>query len=140
MKFSWSPRGVFLSQCNSASFLQEGKRVDIPAADLMTSAVPYHVLDGYNFLAYPNRDTVPFREFYDIPEAHTVIRGSLRYDGNPQLTRALLKTGWLDAQPKEWLKKGMTWAEVTATVLGAKDSSERRDRSPSCSGNGPHTD
>lgn len=96
----------------------------------MSSAVPYHVLDGYNFLAYPNRDTVPFREFYDIPEAHTVIRGSLRYDGNPQLTRALLKTGWLDAEPKGWLKDGMTWAEVTARAIGAEDSSERRDGSP----------
>jgi saccharopine dehydrogenase (NADP+, L-glutamate forming) len=125
MKFSWSPRGVFLSQCNSASFLKDGKRIDIPAADLMANAVPYHVVDGYNFLAYPNRDTVPFREFYGIPEAHTVIRGSLRYDGNPQLTRALLKTGWLDVEPKEWLSAAMTWAEITAKATNAKDSNEK---------------
>ncbi|OBT46460.1 hypothetical protein VE00_03343 [Pseudogymnoascus sp. WSF 3629] len=124
MKFSWSPRGVFLSQCNSASFLKDGKRVDISAADLMANAVPYHVVDGYNFLAYPNRDTVPFREFYGIPEAHTIIRGSLRYDGNPQLTRALLKTGWLDVEPKEWLNTAMTWAEITAKATNAKDSNE----------------
>lgn len=124
MKFSWSPRGVFLSQCNSASFLKDGERVDISAADLMNNAVPYHVVDGYNFLAYPNRDSVPFREFYGIPEAHTVIRGSLRYDGNPQLTRALLKTGWLNVEPKEWLCTGMTWAEITAKATNAKDSNE----------------
>jgi len=71
----------------------------------MASAVPYHVADGYNFLAYPNRDSVPFKEFYDIPEAITVIRGSLRYDGNPQLTRALLKSGWLDTDVKTWLRQ-----------------------------------
>ncbi|TVY91208.1 Saccharopine dehydrogenase [NADP(+),L-glutamate-forming] [Lachnellula willkommii] len=104
MKFSWSPRGVFLSQCNSASFLKDDKRVDIPAADLMANAVP---------------------EFYGIPEAHTVIRGSLRYDGNPQLTRALLKTGWLDAEPKEWLSTATPWAETTARATNAKDSNER---------------
>ena len=125
MKFSWSPKGVFLSQCNSASFIKDGKQVDIPAEDLMASAVPYHVVDGYDFLAYPNRDTVLFKELYNIPEAHTVIRGSLRYDGNPQLTRALLKAGWLDAQSKPWLKSGISWAEATEQATGAKDSSER---------------
>jgi len=125
MKFSWSPRGVFLSQCNSASFLKDGRRVEIPASELMASAVPYHIVDGYKFLAYPNRDSVPFREFYNIPEAHTVIRGSLRYDGNPQLTRALLMVGWLDANPAEWLKDGMTWSEITAMAMNADECSER---------------
>jgi len=91
----------------------------------MAAAVPYHVLDGYNFLAYPNRDSTPFREFYDIPEAHTVIRGSLRYDGNPQLTRALLKTGWLQTQAQPWLKPGMTWSEITAHLVKANEISER---------------
>ncbi|KXT05639.1 hypothetical protein AC578_5586 [Pseudocercospora eumusae] len=124
MKFSWSPRGVFMSQCNSASFFQDDKQVDIPAEDLMAVAKPYHVVDGYDFLAYPNRDTKPFRELYKIPEAKTVIRGSLRYDGNPQLTRALLKTGFLDAQPKSWLEDGITWAELTAKTINARDSSE----------------
>lgn len=41
------------------------------------------VLEGYDFVAYPNRNSVPFKEFYNIPEAETVIRGSLRYEGNP---------------------------------------------------------
>ncbi|EME80880.1 uncharacterized protein MYCFIDRAFT_54301 [Pseudocercospora fijiensis CIRAD86] len=124
MKFSWSPRGVFMSQCNSASFYKDGKQVDIPAEDLMAVAAPYHVVDGYDFLAYPNRDTKPFRELYNIPEAHTVIRGSLRYDGNPQLTRALLKLGWLDTQPKSWLTAGISWADATAKAVNAADSSE----------------
>lgn len=91
----------------------------------MATATPYHVLDGYNFLAYPNRDTVPFRELYNIPEAQTVIRGSLRYDGNPQLTRALLKTGWLDPKPKDWMVEGITWAEATAKAMGVTDCSEQ---------------
>lgn len=81
-------------------------------------------MDGYDFLAYPNRNTVPFRELYNIPEAHTIIRGSLRYDGNPQLTRALLKIGWLDAQPQSWLTPGITWAEATGRAIRVDDFSE----------------
>lgn len=28
---------------------------------------------------YPNRDSLKYRDLYGIPEAHTVIRGTLRY-------------------------------------------------------------
>ncbi|KAL8723619.1 MAG: hypothetical protein Q9181_007247 [Wetmoreana brouardii] len=83
-KFSWSPRGALLSQFNSAHFLSRGKQVKLSNKDLMGVAKPYFVLDGYNFVAYPNRNSLPFQEFYGIPEADTVIRGSLRYKGNPK--------------------------------------------------------
>lgn len=76
-------------------------------------------------MAYPNRDSVLFREFYKIPEADTVIRGPLRYKGNPAFIKAFADAGWLDAEEKEWLKPGMTWAQITQRVTGAADASER---------------
>ncbi|KAH0559726.1 hypothetical protein GP486_003762 [Trichoglossum hirsutum] len=123
-KFSWSPRGVLLAARNSASYLLEGKRVDISAEDLMSSARPYTITDGDAYAAYPNRDSVPFREFYNIPEAETVIRGTLRYPGNPEFIQALADLGWLDTTEKDWLKTGMTWAQIQQKVVGAEDSSE----------------
>ena len=66
----------------------------------MGSAKPYHVLDGYSFIAYTNRNSVPFREAYGIPEAHTVIRGSLRYEGNPAMVNALIDLGWINPEDK----------------------------------------
>ncbi len=91
----------------------------------MTKAVPYHVRDGYSFLAYPNRDSTPFREFYKIPEAHTIIRGSLRYEGNPALVRTLINLGWVDSSEKSWLKDGMTWAELQQRATGAESPVEQ---------------
>lgn len=123
-KFSWSPRGALLSQFNSAHFLAGGNKVEISNKDLMGVAKPYFVLDGYEFVAYPNRNSLPFQEFYGIPEADTVIRGSLRYEGNPAFVKALIDLGWLDTQPKDWLKPGITWAEVLQRATGAKDPSE----------------
>lgn len=75
-------------------------------------------------MAYPNRDSTPFREFYNIPEAHTVIRGSLRYEGNPALVRALIDLGWLDVSEKPWLKDGITWAEIQQQASGAGSPAE----------------
>jgi saccharopine dehydrogenase (NADP+, L-glutamate forming) len=91
----------------------------------MSIAEPYHVMDGFSFVAYPNRDSVPFKEFYNIPEAETVIRGSLRYKGNPEFIQALAGIGWLDAEEKEWLKEGITWAEIQQKIVGSPSSDER---------------
>jgi saccharopine dehydrogenase (NADP+, L-glutamate forming) len=123
-KFSWSPRGALLSQRNSARFLANGDVVTIPAEDLMGCAKKSYVKDGYEFVAYPNRDSVPFRDFYGIPEAKTVVRGSLRYRGNPAFVDALGKVRWLDPREKEWLREGMTWVEIVREMLGVEGEEE----------------
>ena len=46
---------------NSASFLQRGERIDIPSSELMTTANPYYIVNGYSLVAYPNRNYVPSR-------------------------------------------------------------------------------
>ncbi|KAI6018483.1 Saccharopine dehydrogenase-domain-containing protein [Pisolithus microcarpus] len=124
-KFSWSSRGVLLALLNSASYLSEGKQVDITGSDLMGYAKPYFISPAFAFVAYPNRNSVPFREFYNIPEAETIVRGTLRYQGFPEFIKALVDLGWLDATEKEWLTENLTWAEVTQRAIGANDTSER---------------
>jgi saccharopine dehydrogenase-like NADP-dependent oxidoreductase len=123
-KFSWSPRGALLAQNNSAIFLYKGEQVEIPGRDLMAFSKPYFIKDGYSFVAYPNRNSVPFREFYNIPEADTIIRGTLRYDGNPSFYQALVKLGWLDTEGKDWLKDGLTWADIQQRAIGADSADE----------------
>lgn len=124
-KFSWSPRGAIMSQMTSTSLILDGEQVDIPAKELISTAKPYFVMDAYCFVAYPNRNSVPFRELYNIPEADTIIRGSLRYEENPAFIKAFADAGWLDAEEKEWLKLGMTWSHITQHATGVSDSNER---------------
>ncbi|KAI9065541.1 saccharopine dehydrogenase, partial [Trametes sanguinea] len=124
-KFSWSPRGNLLVLLNSATYLSAGKQVDVPGKDLMTSARPYYISPAFALVAFPNRNSVPFREFYGIPEAETVMRGSLRYQGFPEFVKALVTLGLLDMEQKPWLQDGLTWAEVTQHATGAADASER---------------
>ena len=91
----------------------------------MALAKPYYISPAYAFVAYPNRNSAPYREWYNIPEADTVVRGTLRYQGFPEFTRALVKLGWLDSLQKDWVKEGLTWAEATKRAAGAADASER---------------
>ncbi|KAG8824786.1 hypothetical protein FRC19_001030 [Serendipita sp. 401] len=99
--------------------------VSIPGSELMSHAKPYFITPAYAFVAYPNRDSTPFREFYNIPEAETVIRGTLRFQGFPEFIAVLVKMGWLDGENKDWLNNDMTWAEVTQKATGANESSEK---------------
>jgi len=109
---------------NSASYISGGKQLDILGSELMGVAKPYFISPAYAFVAYPNRNSVPFGEWYNIPEAETVVRGTLRYQGFPQFIKALVDLGWLDDTVKEWLTGDLTWAEVTQKAIGASSSSE----------------
>lgn len=123
-KFSWSSRGVLLALLNSASYLSEGAQKDVKGSELMGYAQPYFISPAFAFVAYPNRDSVPFRKFYNIPEAQTCVRGTLRYQGFPAFIKALVDMGWLNDEKKDWLKEGLTWAEVMQHTIGANDASE----------------
>ncbi|ODV90412.1 hypothetical protein CANCADRAFT_106295 [Tortispora caseinolytica NRRL Y-17796] len=126
-KFSWSSRGVLLALRNSAKYYENGKLVEVDGKDLMGTAKRYHSgYLGYNFVCYPNRDSTPFKEWYHIPEADTVVRGTLRYDGFPEFVAALVDLGFLDDSDKDYVsssKPGLPWNQVLAKALGAKSTS-----------------
>jgi saccharopine dehydrogenase (NADP+, L-glutamate forming) len=117
-KFSWSPRGVLLASKNSAKFLKDGKTVLIPAEDLFASpeAIPIPGLGVFE--GYPNRDSVSYRETYGIPEARTVLRGTLRYPGWCRTLKKIGELGLLDeTDVKDWT--GRTYRDLMAGLAKA---------------------
>ncbi|KAL4871646.1 hypothetical protein BDV12DRAFT_163487 [Aspergillus spectabilis] len=124
-KFSWSSRGVLLALRNAAKFYKDGQEFSIAGPDLMATAKPYFIYPGFAFVAYPNRDSTPFRERYSIPEAQTVVRGTLRYQGFPEFIKVLVDIGFLSDEAAEYLNSPMPWKEATQKILGATSSSEK---------------
>ncbi|KAK5134918.1 Saccharopine dehydrogenase [NADP(+), L-glutamate-forming] [Meristemomyces frigidus] len=119
-KFSWSPRGVLLAARNTAHFYKDGKKETVSGEKLMSTARPYLIYPGYAFEAYPNRDSTPFRERYNIPEAQNLVRGTLRYQGNPAFVQTLRDLGMLSEDRMELLEdKSVSWKEAFAKILGA---------------------
>jgi saccharopine dehydrogenase (NADP+, L-glutamate forming) len=125
-KFSWSSRGVLLALRNAAKFYRDGKVVEVEGPELMKEAKPYFIYPGYAFVAYPNRDSTPYRERYNIPEAQTIIRGTLRYQGFPEYIKALVDIGFLSDEPQDYLKEGskLAWKDATAKIIGATSNKE----------------
>ena len=100
-KFSWSPRGVLLASKTPARFLKDGQIISIPAADLFArpEIIPIPGLGAFE--GYPNRDSVPYRETYGIPEARSVLRGTLRNPGWCATLKKMVELGLLDETPKD---------------------------------------
>lgn len=100
--------------------------MEIDGPELMKAAVPYFIYPGYAFVSYPNRDSTGYKERYAIPEAQTVIRGTLRYQGFPEFVKTLVDIGFLSEEPKDFLTPGskIPWKDVFAKVLGSSSSKE----------------
>ncbi|KAK9769043.1 putative Saccharopine dehydrogenase [Seiridium cardinale] len=123
-KFSWSPRGVLLALRNAAKYWKDGKVVEVEGPELMATAKPYFIYPGYAFVAYPNRDSTPYKERYNIPEAETIIRGTLRYQGFPEFIKTLVDIGFLDDTERDILKQSVPWKEATQSVLGVSSTGQ----------------
>ena len=122
-KFSWSPRGFLLASRNTARFWKDGKIEEIPAKDLMSSLRPYFIYPGFAFYAYPNRDSTPYKERYNIEEASTIVRGTLRYQGFAEFVKVLVDMGFLSEEKHDFLRQPISWKEATQKIVNAKSSS-----------------
>jgi len=93
----------------------------------MDAAKPYIIYPGFAFVAYPNRDSTVYKERYAIPEAQTIIRGTLRYQGFPEFVRTLVDSGFLSDKPLGFLKPSdspLPWKTALAKILGSSSEKE----------------
>ncbi|OLL21964.1 Saccharopine dehydrogenase [NADP(+), L-glutamate-forming] [Neolecta irregularis DAH-3] len=124
-KFSWSSRGVLQALLNPAKFWENNTIVQIPGDQLMKFAQPYFIFPGFAFVAYPNRDSSFYKERYQIPEAETIIRGTLRYQGFPEFIKVLVDIGLLDDTECDIWKTNIPWNHALSKTLGSASPSEK---------------
>ncbi len=94
-KFSWSPKGVVMAGRNDARYLKDGKEVFVPGADLFGHRWPLKVAEGFDFEAYPNRNSLPYIETYGLTGVKTMLRGTLRNFGWCETLKAIADLGLL---------------------------------------------
>lgn len=119
---------MLLALKNTAKYLEDGKVVEVSGTALMDSARKLNAgYPGFAFVGYGNRDSTPYDKRYNIPEAQTIIRGTLRYDGFCQFVKALFKLGFLSEDEQPHLAQNapeIAWNQVIAKVSGAKSTQE----------------
>lgn len=96
-KFTWNPRNVVLAgQGGAAKFIQEGQYKYIPYNKLFRRTEVIH-LDGYgDFEGYANRDSLKYRDIYNLHDIPTIYRGTLRRKGFSKSWDAFVQIGATD--------------------------------------------
>ena len=96
-KFTWNPRNVVLAgQGGAVKFMQEGSYKYIPYHKLFRR-IELIYIDGYGkFEGYANRDSLKYREVYDLENISTMFRGTLRRPGFCKAWNAFIQLGATD--------------------------------------------
>lgn len=124
-KFSWAPRGVLLASRNGASYLQDGRMVSTPPERLFRDMRLVAVPGAGDFEAYPNRDSLAYREIYGLQSGlRTLQRGTLRSLGWCDTMFHLRDVGLLDIEPLPC--RGLTRGAFVRRLLGAGPDEDLR--------------
>jgi saccharopine dehydrogenase-like NADP-dependent oxidoreductase len=96
-KFTWNPRNVVLAgQGGAVKFIQEGKYKYIPTHMVFRRTEVMNV-EGYGrFEGLANRDSLKYRKAYNLEDASTLYRGTLRRPGFARAWDSFVKLGMTD--------------------------------------------
>ncbi|VFV18223.1 alpha-aminoadipic semialdehyde [Lynx pardinus] len=119
-RFSWSPVGVLMNIMQPATYLLNGKVVNVAGGISFLDAVtPMDYFPGLNLEGYPNRDSTKYAEIYGIPSAHTLLRGTLRYKGYAKALNGFVKLGLINRDPFPALRpeaNPLTWVSDSRVI------------------------
>ena len=86
-KFSWAPRGVLLASRNGARYWRDNHIVEVPPERLFRDMRLLHVPGAGDFEAYPNRDSLKYRDVYNLGDEvridlpwHAAVHRLVRHD------------------------------------------------------------
>lgn len=121
-KFGWNPTGAFAITMNGARWKEEGEIYEALPGELMNYAKNVDgFLRGFSLEAFPNRDSLKYQQLYNIPDAKTIIRGSMRYQGFSETIRSLKMLGLMDQAPHPYLQPNsgseLSWRQLISEVL-----------------------
>jgi saccharopine dehydrogenase-like NADP-dependent oxidoreductase len=79
-KVSWNPRNVVLAgQGAAAQYKQNGADKVVPYTELFAHPSTWSISTTDVYEGYPNRDSLSYQSLYELNDATTFVRGTLRY-------------------------------------------------------------
>jgi len=92
-KFSWSPRNVVVAGQGTAQYLEEGQLRFVPYHRIFEQIRNIEVPGMGPYSVYANRDSLSYISKYNLHQAKTLYRGTIRRLGFCEAWNALIKIG-----------------------------------------------
>lgn len=118
-KITWNPRNVVLAGQGTSMYIRDGQYKYVPYHQLFRTAEKITVLDLGEFEVYPNRDSLQYREVYNLPDIRTLIRGTMRRPGYCEAWNVFVQLGMTDDSYTMDYSGNQTWYEFTESFLPA---------------------
>jgi len=117
-KFTWNPRNVVIAgQGGAAKFIQAGQYKYIPYHKLFRRTEIIKI-EGYGkFEGYANRDSLSYRDLYDLHDIPTFYRGTLRRVGFCRAWDVFVQLGCTDDSYVIENSEDMTYREFINSFL-----------------------
>jgi saccharopine dehydrogenase (NADP+, L-glutamate forming) len=129
-KFSWNPRNVVLAGQGTAQYIEEGQYKYIPYNRLFTQIESVEVIaetgNKLQFEAYANRDSLSYRNAYNILNIPTMLRGTLRMRGYCKAWSVFVKLGLTDDSYFIETNKPLTYRQLVESYLPAGKKSTQQ--------------
>ena len=116
-KFTWNPRNVVLAGQGTAQFIRNSQYKYIPYQNLYSRIECVDILDAGAFEGYANRDSLEYREAYNLADIPTIFRGTLRRPGYCEAWNVFVQLGITDDTYKVSGLSNMTWRDFINSFL-----------------------
>ena len=120
-KFTWNPRNVVLAGQSTAMYIENGDYKYIPYQNLFSRTEEVEILSEGVFEAYANRDSLSYREIYNLPNIPTMLRGTLRKKGFCSAWDIFVQLGITDDSIQISNLDSMTWRSFLNSFLAYDD-------------------
>lgn len=93
---TWNPMNVVIAGGAGAQYMENGKIKVVTHKQLFRRTWPFEVEGVGTMEAYPNRDSLIYREIFGLDHAETLIRGTLRFPRYCEVWDQIVKLGLTD--------------------------------------------
>jgi len=125
-KFSWSPMGLMKAGETPATYIENGKRVEVSGEELYKHNRLVEIHDLGTFETYPNRDSTVYIDEYGLDQDVDIYRGLLRFPGWCNMMQGFKDLGLFRSDNVQDLSS-MTYRQLTASLMSADDSADVRE-------------
>ncbi|MEM9981531.1 MAG: saccharopine dehydrogenase C-terminal domain-containing protein [Bacteroidota bacterium] len=99
-KFTWNPQNVVLAGQGTAVYLAHNQTKLIPYQQLFKRIEPVTIQEYGAFEGYANRNSLKYKDLYNLQEVHTLLRGTLRRAGYCAAWDCFVQLGMTDPHTK----------------------------------------
>src|SRR5690554_985236 len=124
-KISWNSKNMINAGKGGATWLENGKEMHVDYEDLFAYSKKVNINSLGTLAAYPNRDSLSYRDLYNLENAKTFVRLTLRYPAFIKGWSVFVQAGLTDDKDSFNVDE-ITYADWIAFKTGLENDDQLR--------------